>query len=207
VTAAPLRRAATAAACTAGLFAAGCYTTRNVATLEPLHTAYPVSASSQYVDGDGQIVTAKEYTVVQPFSFEQRIEGPRHASTHTKLVLQPDLDRIVATSRGDAITKLKIEAINYDVGSHRSTAGWKQFGWFIGAGGLLTGTIGLARGGDDGTAVAEISAGIVGFGVALYLLGAALDTPARWEFEISGQVVRRATPTPAPEPPSAAPAP
>jgi hypothetical protein len=201
MTAAPPRRATTTATCLVGLFAAGCYTTTNVARLEPLHTAYPVSASAQYVDGDGQIVTENEYSVVQPFSFDQRIEAPRHGSAHTALVLQPDLDRIVAASRGDAITKLKLQAIDYDVGSHRHAAGWKQFGWLFGVTGLLGITAGVARGGDNGTVTAEVSAGIAGFGVALYLLGASLQTPASWQLEVSGQVVRRTTPAPAPESP------
>jgi hypothetical protein len=206
MTATPLRRATVATACVAPLFAAGCYTTSNVATLEPLHTAYPVSASAQYVDGDGQIVTEREYSVVQPFSFAQQIEAPRHDSAHTALVLEPDLDRIVAANRGDAITKLQLQATGYDLGSHSSAGACKALGWLFGVPGLLGVTAGLVAGGDHRTTAVGIGAGVTGFGIALYLLGASLQTPASWQFEVSGQVVRRTMPAPASEPPHPPPA-
>jgi hypothetical protein len=197
MTAMPLRPGAVATACIASLVA-GCYATSNVATLDPLHTAYPVSASVQYVDGDGHIVTEREYSVVQSFSLTQRIQAPRHGSARTALVLQPDLDRIVAANRGEAITKFRLQAIDYDIGSHGHAAAWKQLGWLFGVTGLLGATAGLAAGGDHRALSAGIGAGVAGSGLAMYLLGAALQTPASWQFEVSGEVVRRTMPAPAP---------
>jgi hypothetical protein len=124
----------------------GCYRTTNVATLTPLHTVYPVSASSQYVAPGGAIVTEKQYQVVQPFSFQRAIQAAPHEETLTALALQPDLDRIMSTSRGDAITDMRISATNYDAGSHGPAAGWKILGWTFGLTGATLAVTGLAVG-------------------------------------------------------------
>lgn len=179
---------------------AGCYTTTNVATMAPLHTAYPVSASSQYVDQGGAIVTEKDYQVVQPFSFMRSVQAPPHNETLTPLVFEPDLDRIMSTAQGDAITGMKVQATNYDIGSHGTSAAWKILGWTFGLTGVTFVAIGAAVGDDPetGTSVGTnlIVAGVVtaGIGVASYLIGAVLKQPARWQLEVSGKVVKRTGP-------------
>ena len=179
---------------------AGCYKTTNVATLTPLHTAYPVSASPQYVDQSGQIVTEKDYEVVQPFSFNRIVQAPPHEETVTALAFEPDLDRIMNTSQGDAITNMQVAATNYDVGSHSSAAGWKIAGWTFG----ITGATFLVAGAairDDpqtepkiGTNLMVTGAVCAGIGVLSYLLGRAQQKPASWQLEVSGKVVKRTGP-------------
>ncbi len=178
----------------------GCYTTTNVATLAPLHTAYPVSASGQYVDQHGEIVSDDSYEIVQPFSFTRNVEAPTHGARVTTLAFEPDLDRIVNASHGDAITHMKIGAQNYDVGSHPSSASWKILGWLCGLTGATFVVAGaLADGGSEaghGAGPAFVTIGVVtaSVGVVSYLIGAALNRPAVWQLEVSGKVVKRTAP-------------
>jgi hypothetical protein len=179
---------------------AGCYTTTNVATLAPLHTAYPVSASSQYIDQGGAIVTEKDYQVAQPFSFVRSIEAPPHSERLTALAFEPDLDRIMSTAQGDAITSMKVQATDYDIGSHGTAATWKILGWSFGLTGAAFVAIGAAMG-DDPVAGTNLGADLVvtgavtaGIGVVSYLIGAAQNQPARWQIEVSGKVVKRTSP-------------
>jgi hypothetical protein len=179
---------------------AGCYTTTNVATLAPLHTAYPVSASPQYVDQSGNLVTEKDYQVVQPFAFNRVVAAPPHSETVTALAVEPDLDRIMSTTRGDAITSVKIAATRYDAGSHGPAAGWKILGWTFGLCGATLVVTGLAVGDDPqtgtnfGTRFTATGAVLTGIGVLSYLLGSALREPATWQLELSGKVVKRTAP-------------
>lgn len=183
----------------------GCYTTSNVVTMAPLKTDFPVSASGQYVDGSGDIVEESEYEDLAPFTIERTYEVPRHSEGHTTLELEPELQRIVRQAGGDAITDLKIEAVEYDSGSHGSAAGWKIFGWSMSiTGGLLLGT-GAALGGDAGDILYPIGGVTLGIGVASFLLSLTTNDPAKWQMQVTGQVVRRkgasaAPPTEEPEP-------
>ncbi|HEU4726540.1 MAG TPA: hypothetical protein VFT22_01570 [Kofleriaceae bacterium] len=171
--------------------AAGCYTTTNVATMGPLHTAYPVSASSQYVDHDGSIVTESAYEVVQPFAFHRSIEGRPLETTVTDLALQPELDRIMSTAAGDAVTAMKIEATGYDQGAHGPAAGLKLLGWTCGVGGAAVIALGVAAGEQEGSSLTRVGVVVAGLGVVSYVIGAVLKTPARWSLDVSGRVVRR----------------
>jgi hypothetical protein len=173
------------------LLAAGCFTTANVATMAPLHTAYPVSASAQYVDQSGRIVTDREYEVVHSFSFHRAITAPPHVATMTALALEPDLDRIMSTTKGDAITGMTLQAVDYDVGSHYPAAGLKLAGWTFGiAGGAVIG-LGAAVGEEEGTTLLKTGVVITGLGVLSYVIGSVLKNPATWHLEVSGNVVRR----------------
>jgi hypothetical protein len=191
-------------ACAAVLGTAGCYTTTNVATMGALKTNYPVSASGQYVDSNGAIVTENEYTVVKPFEFDRPVEGARHEDTETDVVLKPELDRFVAESQGDAITDVKIYAADYDAGSHGSSAGWKVMGWTFG----LTGATFLVTGaavGDDVGDTFMIVGGVFGaIGLGSYLIGTAANDPAVWKLHVTGNIVKRNA---AAAPPAAPPAP
>ncbi len=100
------------------LLLSGCYTTKNVVVVPPLETRYPVSASAEYVDPSGAIVTEQKYSVKNSFSFEKTVAAPRHDSQLAELRLESDLDRFVEASRGDAVTNLRIRATEYDAGSH-----------------------------------------------------------------------------------------
>jgi hypothetical protein len=169
----------------------GCYTTSNVVTMAPLKTDFPVSASGQYVDGSGAIVEEDDYESVAPFTIERTYEVPRHSEGQTTLELEPELQRIVQQAGGDAITDLKIEAVEYDSGSHGSAAGWKIFGWSMSiTGGLILGT-GAALGGDAGDILYPIGGVTLGIGVASFLLSLTTNDPPKWQMQVTGQVVRR----------------
>lgn len=178
--------------CSAGalLFAStGCYTTRNLVTMEPLETKFPVSASAQFVDESGAIVDEEGYETVKPFRFERTYEVPRHSDGSAGIELEPELERIVAAAGGDAITELKIEGVNYDSGSHGSAASWKIFGWTM----SITGAALIATGAalDAGDALYPVGGVILGVGVASFLLSLTTQDPAKWQLQVSGQVVRR----------------
>lgn len=181
----------------------GCYTTSNVVTMPPLRTDFPVSASGQYVDGDGDIVEEDGYEDVSTFTIERTYEVSRHGEGRIEAELEPELQRIVEKAGGDAITNLEITAVEYDSGSHNSAAGWKIFGWTMGlSGGLIAGT-GALVGGDAADVLYPVGGVLLGVGVVGYLLSFTTTDPAQWQMQVSGQVVRRkgsARPEPAPEP-------
>ncbi|MBN1608633.1 MAG: hypothetical protein JW940_18535 [Polyangiaceae bacterium] len=194
-------------ACAAVVVTTGCYTTTNVATMGALKTNYPVSASGQYVDSNGAIVTENEYTVIKPFEFDRSIEGARHDDTETDIALQPELDRILAESQGDAITDVKIYAADYDTGSHGSSAGWKVMGWTFGLCGATFLVTGAAIGDDAAEPLLIIGGVFGGIGLGSYLLGTALNDPAVWKLHVTGNVIKRtaaAAPAPAAAPPAPA---
>jgi hypothetical protein len=168
--------------------------TTNVVTMAPLRTAYPVSASSQYVDDGGRLVTAKDYEVVHAFSFHQQVEAGLHHKTVTALAFEPDLDRIMSTAGGDAITGMKVQAIDYDTGSNYPSAGMKLTGWTLGFAGLTIIALGIGIGEEEGTTVTKVGAVVAGAGVVSYLIGRALRRPASWQLDVSGNVVRRHAP-------------
>lgn len=187
----PRLRQLTALSLLCGLVS-GCYTTTNTVALSPLKTAYPVSASPMYVDGNGDLVGIQDYRVIKRFEFERRIDAPRHEVSETELELESELNRIRALSRGDAIVNLNIVATGYDAGSHESAAQWKILGWIVAAvGGLFI--IGGATTDDPDTRSRAYTAGAVIGGVAAgtFLLSAATNDPASWQLSISGEVVRR----------------
>lgn len=182
----------------AALASVGCYSTSNVARMPPLETSYPVSASPSYVSVDGTIVDPSEYRVVDSFGFERQVAGPRHADTDTTLHIEPDLDRIVHKGHGDAVTRLKVDVIDYDPGSHQVSAGLKQIGWMF----TLSGACGLAVGGaiaanhDSHNASGALAAGgaFAALGLTTVLVGSLLQSPSHWRLWFSGNVVRRNEP-------------
>ena len=178
-------------ACAAVIVTTGCYTTTNVATMGALHTNYPVSASGQYVDPSGAIVTENDYTIVKPFEFDRSIEGARHEDTETPIVLQPELDRALAESQGDAITDVKIYATEYDSGSHGSSAGWKVMGWTFGLCGATFLVTGAAVGGDAAEPLLIVGGVFGGIGLGSYLLGLAANDPSVWKLHVTGNIVKR----------------
>jgi hypothetical protein len=201
------RRAAIAPrlACAAGLVATlasspGCYTTTNRATLAPLPTSYPVSLSSEYVEPGGSVVADRDYRIVRPFSFHSSVGALPDTTAITPLPLVADLDRIVAAAQGDAITRMRIQATSYEhLGAAKSGA-LRLLGWTFGLTGLLFIGIGVGVGGDRVTFGLEVGIPTAATGLALYLLGALSHDPATWEFEVSGNVVKRLGPPSQSEP-------
>lgn len=168
--------------------------------MPPLETTVPVSASGEYVDENGDIVKDTDYEILTPFQIERTFEVPRHSQGEAQLELAPELERIVARAKGNAITDLRIEAVEYDRGSHGSAAGWKVFGWTMTlTGGALLAT-GAAVGGDVGDVFYPIGGVIAGLGVVSFLLSATANDPAKWQLKVSGQVVRRHQPASSPQP-------
>ncbi len=185
------RLAATAALCLSALLA-GCYTTQQTITLAPLETGYPVSASGEYVDNEGQIVTENDYEVVDNFELDKVFEAPRHQTTETSFDLRPELDALVAKSQGDAITDLKIVGYEYDPGSHGSSAGLKIVGWSFGVMGASFVGLGLAIDEDPVTnGIVTMGAVFAGAGALCLLIGGVADDPSHWKFKVSGHVARR----------------
>ncbi len=182
----------------AALLSVGCYSTSNVARMPPLETSYPVSASPSYVSVDGSIVDPSEYRVVDSFGFERQVAGPRHTHTDTTLHIEPDLDRIVQKAHGDAVTRLKVDVIDYDLGSHQVSAGLKQIGWMF----SLSGACGLALGGamaanhdsHDANGALAVGGAFAALGLTTVLVGSLLDNPSRWRLWFSGNVVQRNEP-------------
>jgi hypothetical protein len=173
-------------------FLNGCYTTTNVVTVAPLRTQYPVSASPQYVDGDGEIVTEEHYDVVQSFQFEKRVEAPIHDDTGTTLQLEADLDRILAEHHGDALTQVSIVGTDYDRGSHTGAANWKIMGWTFGLSGAAVAGLGLAVDEEEPrTALLTVGGVFVGIGVVSYLMSGVTNDPAAWNLQVKGNVVKR----------------
>ncbi|HMA96597.1 MAG TPA: hypothetical protein VKP30_28120 [Polyangiaceae bacterium] len=173
-----------------GLLCNGCYTSRNVVTVTSLDTKYPVSASGQYLDTSGAIVSETQYSVVAPFNFEKTVTAPRHQSTETRFPLEPELDRLVNQHGGDAVTDLKIEGIDYQTGSHSSAAFWKQWGWALG----LTGGTFLVVGAADADlrgAFVPTGAVVMGVGALGFLFAAMANDPTEWKFKVTGHVVKR----------------
>src|SRR5690606_41214430 len=80
----------------------GCYTTSTVVTMPPLRTDFPVSASGQYVDGDGDIVEEDGYEDVSTFTIERTYEVSRHGEGRIEAELEPELQRIVEKEIGRA---------------------------------------------------------------------------------------------------------
>lgn len=177
--------------CAFVLATSGCYTTSNVVTMGQLRTKYPVSASGQYVDASGTVVTENEYEVVKPFEFERSIEAERHEDTETELKLQPALDEFLAQAQGDAVTDMKIYATEYDTGSHGSSAGWKIMGWSFGLTGATFLVTGAAVGDEMGGTFMTLGAVFAGVGLGSYLLGLTANDPTAWKLHVTGNVVKR----------------
>jgi hypothetical protein len=183
-------RALTVAAALLGTaLSTGCYTTTHVVSVAPLKTKYPVSASGQFLDEQGAVVTEDNYKVVAPFEFDQRIEAPRHETTETQLKLEANLDRILAENRGDAMTDVSIVATDYDPGSHGSAAGWKILGWTFGLSGATCMAVGAGT--EDAGPLVAVGGVFLGVGVLGFALSALADDPAAWTVEVKGNVVSR----------------
>lgn len=173
----------------------GCmYETRSTVRIPVLDIAYPVSASPHYVKADGAIVRDAEYKVVERFQFQQTVESPHHGTSDVTLRLGPDIDRIIEQAHGDAVTRLTIDAVSYETGSHGAAAFWKNMAWiftpigasFIGAG------IGWDQAGDRDRAASLYAVGsaFAGIGVLSIVIATVLHRPATWRYEVSGQVVK-----------------
>jgi hypothetical protein len=191
----------------AALLCSGCYTTTHVVNVPPLRTKYPVSASGQYIDNGGALVTEDQYQVVQSFDFKKTVEAPRHEASEATLKLEAELDQILAQHQGDALTQVNIAATDYDPGSHGSAAGWKILGWTLG----LTGaTFAVAGAASDYESEGLIAVGgvFLGLGVLSYLAAAVADDPAVWSLQVKGNVVKQTSlgvlPPPAGTPTSSA---
>lgn len=176
----------------------GCsWTTTQVATLEPLQTTYPVSASRKYVDGKGNIVGEDDYQVVEPFELTRTETAARHAETQTRIALGPDLDSIMARTKGDAMTRVKIEAISSSGGGHYGASAGKYLGWtFTLLGAPMIGLAAILQANDEvrSSTKAEfwaVGAGTLGIGVLCFVLAAVSNDPATLNLRVSGQVVRR----------------
>src|SRR6185503_21069605 len=144
-----------------------------------------------YVDQRGGIVTEKDYEVVHSFSFHRAIGAEVHKKTLTVLALEPDLDKIMSSIDGDAITQMRVEAIDYDTGSSYQSAGLKLAGWTFGIAGLTIVALGVGIGDEEGGTVTKVGAVFAGIGVASYVLGSVLRRPTSWQLEVSGNVIRR----------------
>lgn len=185
---------------------AGCaYTTTDTVTLSPLHTKYPVSASPEYVSTSGKLVRPKDYDVLTTFNLHRTIRGSgTHETTTSSLELDSDVDRLVAASGGDAVTEMKIEGVDYDRGSHRSSASWKLVGWTFAITSVPFFIGGIAaESSRDQTILVASGAGILGIGLLTYLMSFTTTEPPAWQFEISGRTVRHKPPAvPPPEAPA-----
>jgi hypothetical protein len=180
-----------AGALMASVTAACSYTTKSVVSVHPVPTTYPVSASGQYIDNDGTTVTEKDYRVLSPFTIRKTVRTAPLATTESLLELAPELDNVVKAADGDSITKMKIAATDYELGSHPAAAGFKIMGWTLGLTGATIVTVGLSM--DNEKAKGAVAGGAVcaGLGLIVYLIGAAQNDPAKWHIEASGQVTKR----------------
>ncbi|MGC4095166.1 MAG: hypothetical protein QM756_46055 [Polyangiaceae bacterium] len=181
----------------------GCtFTTRNVATVQPLATTHPVSASAAYRDAQGQILTASDYEVVMPFMFRKDVTSPLYAETETALHLEPELERLLWLAKGDAITKLRIQAVSYSPGAHYDSARMQLLGWNVGIAGSILVVPGLISLGNDNADVPKyvlsISGACLAAGALFLWLGKTHDTPTRWRLRVSGEVVRASPRAPVP---------
>src|SRR5690606_16755303 len=107
---------------------------------------------------------------------------------------EPELNRLVAKHRGDAITDLKVAGTDYDTGSHGSAASWKVLGWTFGLTGATFVVLGAAIDDDStgaGGSLMTAGAVIAGLGVVSYLLSYAANDPASWNIHVQGNVVKR----------------
>ena len=157
-----------------------------------------MSASADYIDEDGKVVDDTQYRKLKDFGFRKTVKAPRHEERQTSLRLSREIDTIVRQAGGDAVTYARIEATNYDAGSHGPAAGLKVFGWtFTLAGGLLLGT---AAGIDDAPKDSLVAGGavLVGAGLVSLLLSSTKKEPSRWQFKVSGDIVKATEATEAP---------
>lgn len=179
------------AALVATLATTGCYTSQNNVRVVPVQTDRPVSLSDQYVDGQGNVVVAQQYEPITTLAFKRQVEAPRHDTTEVTLDLTPELNKAITDAQGDAITNFRIQASQYDTGSHGSAFAWKMTGWIIGITGATLLATGAAVGPSDGLMT---GGGIVmGTGLVSWLIGASSNEPTRWDFEVSGDIVRRSS--------------
>lgn len=168
----------------------GCYRTQNIVRVEPLDTKVPVSASGQYIDREGRIVTEDEYQVVSNFSFDRTVEVPRHKKAEADLDLETEIDRIVVEAGGDAVTEFRLEGTKYDSGAHNAAASWKNLGWVFGFSGAALVVTGLAIGDPDINAILLPMGGVfAGVGAVSFGLSFTARKPAAWHFNVAGNVV------------------
>ncbi len=182
-----------------------CYTTTNKITFSSLDTSYPVSASPQYIDNTGAIVTPTEYQVLERFEFVRVAKGPRHEETTTKLNLKPQLDSIMTRTRGDAITRTRIDVLDYNRGSHLTSGVLKLMGWNFSLGGVAFFALIPSAPDRQAATLGAVGGATLGLGVLFFVLGAFVaDDPSAWKFRVTGDVVRRQPPAlPVPPPPPA----
>jgi hypothetical protein len=173
----------------------GCSAT-HVVTLPPLESKHPVSASAAYVDRDGATVDAAGYRVVAPFQFTKQDQSGR-ARAESTLQLGPELDRLVKTAQGDAVTKLRVEATSFGTRQNVATILGVTLG-LVGSVLLVQDALSKSENETRLSPVFWTGAACFGAGTVLYFVGD-FSKPTRWEFRVSGQVVR-ALPRPTPPP-------
>lgn len=181
--------------CTTGCFGA----TGSKANIAPLETTYPVSASASYVDARGAVVTENHYRIVQSFTFEQT-QSLHVWRDGVTLRLEPDLDRIMKATPGDAVTRLTVRA-TFDP-SGTSTAKSLQFGGWVllPMGGLLL-SGGAALGEypkTQGAMAPLVAAGAVASVAAVACWVVAVTRSNSWKTVVTGQVVKLQEPGAAP---------
>lgn len=182
----------------APLLTASACTTTNTVVLKPLDTPFPVSLSDQYLDNDGRVVAENDYEFVDKVNFQLVAEAPRGGEATTELAVSELLSKAVNENNGEAIVNLNLQATDYDPGDTYNAFLAQFTGWTsVVTGALLLVTAGLidnedSFSGDDGSSTFQIAGGItLGVGALFVGLGFALNEPARWTFEGSGEVVRR----------------
>lgn len=183
------------------LLASGCVTSTSIVHLDPMQTRYPVSASGQYLDSRGQVVKPGEYRSLRSFKLDRSVDVPAGTTAAVPLDIQADLDRLVDSTGGDAVTNVTLQATSFVPEGHASVALWQSLG-----------TLGLVFGGPfalvGGAAIATdpqlrhdsqmIAMGAVGTAVAALGVAALLTashrrstTPNHWNVHIEGDVVQR----------------
>lgn len=191
-----------AAAAMAAVLSQGCIMrSTNEVFIDPLQSRFPASASSMYLDGTGRVVAPGQYSTVKTFQLARTVDTPAHAAATLPLELEAELDRLVATSGGDAVTNVTVQAVSYDPEGHYSTNRWKVLGWM---GTILGGsTVGLTALFDsvDNRAFNEpkalpwygIGVGTIALGITSFIVASDRKASVRnhWHFNIEGQVVKR----------------
>jgi hypothetical protein len=164
----------------------GCARSTNDVQILPVSTSRPVSLSDQYIDAQGNTVTAEQYRQVKSFSFGKEVEVPHHRSRLTTLDLSGDLEQVIRETGADALTNTRIEALDYDTGSHGSKFVWKGAGWTFAGGGA---TLLLVGGAAESSGLATFGITMIGAGVVSYVIGATHKKPTRWRFQVRGDAV------------------
>jgi hypothetical protein len=183
--------------------AQGCAWSANTVPMDSLQTSFPVSASSKYLDANGNVIAPDQYQTVRSFQIHRTVKVKSAAPVVAPLELEEELDGLVTAAGGEAITNMTLQAQAYKAEGHYGANGWQALGWL----GILIGgpTLGLSAMFDNGDHKHFNESGFypwygVGAGVlAMGLVSMAVASSRRaaqpnvWEIAIEGQIVRRKT--------------